>query len=195
MPGWADPSLDMWGRIRAMDAATQHPDPPGPAPDDPSPAAGPAPMDERHRLAFTVLNASTAPVWLAMIVAPRSRFTAWLVRVATPLSATLGVAYVGLLGAAAVQGARDGEGFPRFDDPDALRRGLSSPTAFLAGWTHYLVFDLYVGRHIWAEARSRGRVDRLPLLLTWWAGPAGLTLHLARNLRGSQDDAADAVEV
>lgn len=175
-----------------MDAGTLHPDPPGRGPGEPGPADGPAPMDGRQRLAFTVLNASTAPVWLAMILAPRSRFTAWLVRVATPLSAALGVTYVGLLGAAAVQGARDGEGFPRFDDPDSLRRGLASPTAFLAGWTHYLVFDLYVGRHIWAEARSRGRVDRLPLLLTWWAGPAGLTLHLARNRRGPRSDAVEA---
>ena len=171
-----------------MQTETHHPDAPRPlepgGPLEPGePRDGVVPMGERQRLAFTVLNTSTVPVWLAMIVAPRSRVTGWLVRMSTPLSAVLGATYVGLLGTSALQGARNGEGLPRFDDPDGLRRALSSPTAFLAGWTHYLVFDLYVGRRIWEEARARGRVDRLPLLLTWWAGPAGLTLHLARNLR------------
>jgi hypothetical protein len=141
------------------------------------------PMSDTERTAFSVLSATTAPVWLAMIVAPRSRLTAALVRWSTPLSFGLGAAYVGFLGASAVRGASEGEGLPRFDDPDALRAGLSTPTAFLAGWTHYLVFDLLVGRTIHEYALSRGRTARISLLLTWWAGPAGVTLHLLDRLR------------
>lgn len=141
------------------------------------------PMTAAERTVFQVLSTSTAPVWLAMIVAPNSQFTERFVRLATPLYAALGAAYVGLLVTATATG--DGEA-PRFDDPDSWRRGLANPTGFLAGWTHYLVFDLYVGRHIWTSARERGRVDRLPLFLTWMAGPAGLTLHLARNGRDNR---------
>jgi len=141
------------------------------------------PMTPGERTAFQVLSASTAPVWVAMLVAPNSRFTERFVRLATPLYAALGVAYVATLATAVAGG--DGEPL-RFDDPDSWRRGLANPTGFLAGWTHYLVFDLFVGRHIWAEARARGRTDRLPLLLTWMAGPAGLTLHLARNGRDNR---------
>ena len=136
------------------------------------------PMTPAQRRAFQVLSSTTAPVWLAMILFPRAKATAQLVRVATPLYAALGIAYTALLARAMATG--DGE-IPRFDDPDALRAGLMNPDAFLAGWTHYLVFDLYVGRHIWATALDRGRSDRIPLLLTWMTGPLGLTLHLARN--------------
>jgi len=140
------------------------------------------PMTPGERRAFQVLSASTAPVWLAMILFPRSRVTAWLVRLATPMYAALGVAYTALLGTAVLTG--DGDP-PRFDDPDSLRSALSNPPAFLAGWTHYLVFDLYVGRHVWEAALERGRTDRIPLFLTWMAGPLGLTLHLARNAKGA----------
>lgn len=146
-------------------------------------APGWRPMSDGERTAFSVLSASTAPVWLAMILAPRSRVTAALVRWSTPLSFGLGAAYVGLLGASAVRGAAEGEGFPRFDDPEVLRAGLTSPTAFLAGWTHYLVFDLLVGRSIHEHALEHGRTARLSLLLTWWAGPAGLALHLLDRWR------------
>jgi hypothetical protein len=137
-------------------------------------------MTPGQRRAFQVLSSTTAPVWLAMILFPRARLTATLVRLATPMYAALGVAYTGLLATAALRG--DGS-TPRFDDPDSLRAGLSDPNAFLAGWTHYLVFDLYVGRHIWSESLARGCTARVPLLLTWMAGPLGLTVHLARTAR------------
>lgn len=135
-------------------------------------------MSEAEKLAFRLVSASTVPVWAAMILLPNARVTERLVRLATPLYAALGVAYVGFL---ATEVATGEGGMPSLDDPDALRTALGSPTAFLAGWTHYVVFDLFVGRYIWSAARERGRNDRLALFLTWMAGPAGLTLHLARN--------------
>lgn len=144
----------------------------------PVPAALPPFPDDRRRL-FQILNSSTAPVWLAMIVAPRSRITARLVSWSTPLMAALGVTYTGLLAAGIVRGGERVD----FRDPDSIRAGLTSPDAFLAGWTHYLAFDLFVGRWILDDANARGTSARLPLLLTWMAGPAGLTLHLARRRR------------
>ncbi len=137
------------------------------------------PLDEPHRLAYLLLNCTTAPVWLAMIVAPRSRLTGQLVRVATPLFAGLGVAYTALLAAGV---ARGGERLD-FSDPDSVRRALASPDAFLAGWTHYLAFDLFVGRWIWQESLTAGRRSRLALFFTWMAGPLGLTIHLAQRRR------------
>ncbi len=158
---------------------------PDPAPVDDTPnesstdRRGPAwrPMSPAERTAFSVLSATTAPVWLAMILAPRSRVTAALVRASTPLSVGLGAAYVGLLGASVVGGGEDGSPAGRLDDPETLRAALGTPTAFLAGWTHYLVLDLLAGRMIHEHALARGRTARLSLLLTWWAGPAGWTLH------------------
>lgn len=140
----------------------------------------PVPFADWHRQAWQVLNATTAPVWLAMIVAPRSRLTQLLVRRIDVVLAGLGVTYAGLLAAGI---ARGGGGRPDLSDPESIRSGLGQPEAFLAGWTHYLAFDLLAGRWIWTEATAAGRTARLPLLLTWWAGPAGVTLHLARRRR------------
>jgi hypothetical protein len=131
-----------------------------------------------QRRAYTVVNLSTSPLWLAMVLAPRSALTARLVRLAAPLQAGLGAAYVGLLAAGW------GKGEPvDFRDPETVRRGLGQPEGFVAGWAHYLAFDLFVGRWIWQDGLAEGRSTRAALLLTWFAGPAGLTLYLAQRAR------------
>lgn len=129
----------------------------------------------RERAAYTVINSCTAPVWLAMILAPRSGATRQLVRLATPLYAALGVSYIGLLAS--------GWGGERVDfrDPESVRRGLGQPRGFLAGWAHYIAFDLFVGRWIWEQGCTSGRSTRVALLLTWLAGPAGLTVWLTQS--------------
>ncbi|MEZ5134139.1 MAG: ABA4-like family protein [Acidimicrobiales bacterium] len=147
--------------------------------DTPGPIAAVEPSSPAHKQAFALLNASTAPVWLAMILFPRARVTGWLVRRCSWLFAGLGVAYTALLAAGVATGGEKVD----FRDPDSLRAGLANPTAFLAGWTHYLAFDLFVGRWIWETNVAAGRSARLPLLLTWWFGPVGLTLELARRRR------------
>lgn len=129
-----------------------------------------------RRHAYSVINFSSAPMWLAMILAPRSRLTAALAERLGPYFIALGLTYDVLLAAGVAGG-----GGVDFRDPDAVRAALGRPDAFLAGWTHYIAFDLFVGRWIWQDARSRGRSARLPLLLTWLAGPAGLSLHLLRR--------------
>jgi hypothetical protein len=136
-----------------------------------------APFSPRRRLAYTIINGSSAPVWLAMILAPRSELTRRLAQQVPLLFVALGVTYDALLASGVVRSGR----MIDFRDPDAVRAALSDPDFFLAGWTHYIAFDLFVGRWIWEDALERGRPARLPLLLTWLAGPAGLSLHLARR--------------
>jgi hypothetical protein len=132
-----------------------------------------------HRRAWTVLNASTAPVWLLMIGAPRAQVTRRVVDAATPLHVGLSVAYAGLLARAA---STSGD---RVDvrDGESVARGLSRPEGMLAGWAHYLTFDLVVGQWIWRTAQEEGINARLALLLTWWAGPLGLTLFTWQRRR------------
>jgi hypothetical protein len=141
-------------------------------------AAATEPMSARDRRIYAVVNTCTAPVWLAMILLPRSAATRAVVRLCTPLYAALGASYVGLLAS--------GWGGERVDfrDPDTVRRGLLQPRGFLAGWAHYIAFDLFVGRWVWEQGLERGRSTRLALLLTWMAGPAGLTLWLAQSATG-----------
>ena len=96
---------------------------------------------------------------------------------ATPLFIGLGVAYDALL----VSGLMQKGEVIDFSDPEAVRSALSNPDVFLAGWAHYIAFDLFVGRWIWQDALARDRAPRLALLLTWLAGPAGLSLYLVQR--------------
>jgi hypothetical protein len=133
------------------------------------------PMSARDKRLYAVINTCTAPVWLAMILLPRSPLTASVVRLCTPLYAALGASYVGLLAS--------GWGGERVDfrDPETVRRGLGQPRSFLAGWAHYIAFDLFVGRWVWEQGLATGRSTRVALVLTWMAGPAGLTTWLAQS--------------
>ena len=128
-------------------------------------------VDESNEAAlFRRLNLVVMPVWAAMIVAPRSSLTAQVVRWSDGLLAGLAAAYVAQLGLAV---ATSGEK-PDFGDVAALRQSLSTPGGFLTGWTHFLAFDLFVGRWIWRTALDEGRSSRIALVLTLMAGPAGL---------------------
>ncbi len=119
---------------------------------------------------FQALNLSVLPVWAAMIVAPRSRLTARLVRASDGLLAGMAAAYAAQLAAVVVTSGER----PDFGDVAKLRESLARPDGFLVGWTHFLAFDLFVGRWIWQTAVREERSARLALLLTFMAGPAGL---------------------
>ncbi len=134
----------------------------------------------RHQLGWTLVNLSSVPVWLAMIIAPRSEVTRWIADRLVPLYMSLGVVYAGALAAGALQ-SREPPDFGRLEKVQEL---MQNPSWMLAAWTHYIAFDLFVGRWIWETSLREGRPARLSLLLTWWAGPLGLTLFLARRRPG-----------
>jgi hypothetical protein len=137
---------------------------------------------------FSLASAAVLPGWIALAFAPLAR--ARMVLVARLIAVLLSGLYVTLL----VTGLA-GEGPPPgagFDTLEGVRLLLSSPEALLAGWVHYLVFDLWVGS--W-EAEDNGKTGALPhvlllpcLALTFLAGPTGLLLyHLlkaGRKVRG-----------
>lgn len=135
------------------------------------------PIAPGRRRAFLVINSASAPLFAAMILAPRSRLTRYLVEKAMPLHAALGVSYGVLLTSGMVTMGRALD----FRDPDRLRRALAEQDVFLAGWAHYISFDLFVGQWIWRDALDSGRSARAALLLTWLAGPVGLTCYLAQK--------------
>ena len=130
-----------------------------------------------HQLAWTIVNLSSVPVWLAMILAPRSDVTRWMADRLAPLHAGLGVVYTSTLAA----GIATGDERVDFGSIESVQRMLQNPNAMLAAWTHYISFDLFVGRWIWEKSLAEGKPARLSLLLTWWAGPMGLTTYLARR--------------
>jgi hypothetical protein len=128
---------------------------------------------------FMAINSTALPLWLAMILAPRSALTRRLMAASTPLLTAMGAAYTGLLVRASLQ-----EGLPgNLFDGDGWRGVLATPQGFAAGWMHFVVFDLFVGRWIWETALAEGRRCRVALVFSCLAGPIGLLIfNLQRRL-------------
>jgi hypothetical protein len=64
-----------------------------------------------------------------------------------------------------------------FDSLDNVQKLFTSPWAALAGWIHYLAFDLFIGARISRQVMERGlpQLSLIALLpLTFMFGPAGL---------------------
>jgi hypothetical protein len=134
-------------------------------------------MDGRRMTAeslFSILNLLAVAGWLSLVFVPRGRWT--ITYVTTVVVGLLSVAYVVLIAVALPQSEG---GFSSLADVSAL---FENRWALLAGWTHYLAFDLFVGA--WevrdAQLRTIRHVFIVPaLMLTFLFGPAGLLLYFA----------------
>ncbi len=125
--------------------------------------------------AFTVANLIAMIGWLLLLIAPNWKAT----RLGLPLAISflLALAYIALAAVGFPKAIQAGGGFGSLEQVEAL---LGQPAALLAGWIHYLAFDLFVGSWIAADALRQGfhRLATAPVLvLTFLAGPAGLALY------------------
>jgi len=122
---------------------------------------------------FSMLNLVTMAAWLALLFLPRLRWTSTHLPIVVP--SLLAVVYTVLV--AATLGQSEG-GFSSLAGVKAL---FDNPWLLLAGWTHYLAFDLFIGGWEVRDAQRRGVPHRFivpALLLTFLLGPAGLLLYL-----------------
>ncbi|KPF74669.1 hypothetical protein IP88_07790 [alpha proteobacterium AAP81b] len=126
---------------------------------------------------FELANAAVLPGWAMLALAPLRR--EWAVVGARVVAALLCGFYFSLL-VTGLAGAGPPEG-AGFTSLEGVRLLLSSPPALLAGWVHYLAFDLWVASWQVADAPPA----RLPhwlvlpcLALTFVAGPVGLLIYL-----------------
>jgi hypothetical protein len=113
--------------------------------------------------------------WLALIFAPLRPHLAQAVATFV-VPAVIGLAYGGLI--ARYWGEAPG-GFGSLDEVGAL---FSHRGVLLAGWLHYLAFDLFVGAWEVREAQRVGLPHWLilpALALTFLFGPIGLLVFLA----------------
>ncbi len=124
---------------------------------------------------FSLCGALVLPGWLLLVFLPRWRWTARLV---CPVVIPLLLAAVYLWLVATTLGRTPG-GFGSLAEVSLL---FQNPRALLAGWIHYLAFDLFIGA--W-EVRDAQRVGVRHLLvvpclvLTFLLGPVGLLLYFA----------------
>jgi hypothetical protein len=122
---------------------------------------------------FSVANSAALVGWIVLIIFGARRWAAGLVTGAL-LPLLFAVLYAGLL--AAHWGETQG-GFGSLAGVAAL---FSNPWLLLAGWVHYLAFDLFIGSWEVRDARSRGIAHWMVipcLALTFFFGPVGLLLY------------------
>ena len=122
------------------------------------------------------LNATPIIWWLAMIFLPKWRGT-HLLTSNPALFTAFGAFYTAFLAKTVAEvGAPDFGSFEK-----GPRRIFASNSGVLAGWAHYLAFDLFVGVWIYRTGLVEGRSTRLPLFLTFLAGPLGLLWFIAQR--------------
>ena len=126
-------------------------------------------------LVFRIANLAVLPWWALWLVAPRSALAQRSAGHAA-VFLVLATVYAVLLGLAFATQPPAGFGF------DGLRAALGAPVGFVAGWVHYLVFDLFVGAWILRESRRIDVEPRPYLFLALMAGPLGLGSFLVRRL-------------
>jgi Domain of unknown function (DUF4281) len=125
-----------------------------------------------YETVFSTASGAAALAWACLIFLPRWRLTKRMIFFG--LIPALAFAYSALV---FVYFYRvDGGGFGSIAE---VRRLFSSDPVLLAGWMHYLAFDLFVGCWIAREAdrASMSRIIQAPLLAaTFMFGPLGLLL-------------------
>jgi hypothetical protein len=134
---------------------------------------------------YSLINLSVMPAWLLLAVFPRAGITKMVVHSGLyPLA--LGLFYIVTLSMSLFfgMGAEGGN----FTSASGVSTLFSHPLGIMIGWSHYLVFDLFVGSWQARDAQRRG-VPHLALVpclfFTLMLGPVGLVLYLfVRKLAG-----------
>ncbi len=122
---------------------------------------------------FSLAGTLVLPGWLLLILAPRWKWTQRYAAFGAPL--LIGGLYAWIFATHYSEGRG---GFGSLADVSLL---FQNPWLLLAGWIHYLAFDLFIGAWETRDAVRCGipRLVVIPcLVLTFLIGPVGLLLYL-----------------
>ena len=122
---------------------------------------------------FTICNYSVIPLWVLLVILPGWKGTQTVVH-----SMIIPLALCVVYGISMASGSGNTEG--DFSSLAGVRELFSDDKALLAGWIHYLVFDLFIGAWEVRDARRLG-INHLLLIpclfFTLMAGPVGLLMY------------------
>jgi hypothetical protein len=128
---------------------------------------------------FSALNLIAMASWLPLIFLPRARWASTYVPMVVP--SLFAIVYIVLI-AISMPGSEGG-----FSSLTAVSTLFADRRALLAGWIHYLAFDLFIGGWQVRDAQTSGVPHLLvvpALILTFLFGPAGLLFYLiVRSLK------------
>jgi len=122
---------------------------------------------------FSIANSTALLGWLILVVLGPKRWAAPLITGAI-LPLIFAVLYAGLIL------AHWGESKGGFSSLASVATLFSNQWLLLAGWVHYLAFDLFIGSWQVRDARRKGIPHLLvipSLILTFLFGPTGLLLY------------------
>ncbi|WP_425409541.1 ABA4-like family protein [Hyphococcus sp.] len=135
---------------------------------------------------FSLANQLALAGWIILILLPRRYALLFAIpQYVIPLA--LSLLYAGLMfsNVYTVQGG--------YGSIDAVRALFSKDELLLAGWVHYLAFDLFIGAWIARQADGLGvpRLIQAALLLaTFMFGPVGLALFMVMRAAYREKEAA-----
>ena len=132
---------------------------------------------------FQICNSITPIGWVLLLVAPRWRWTKQIILSAL-LPLLLGLVYLTLIV------VYFGEAEGNFNSLEGVMKLFDSPFTVVAGWVHYLAFDLFIGTWEVTNGQKLGIPHLLLvpcLILTFLFGPIGLLLYFViRAIRTKQ---------
>lgn len=139
---------------------------------------------------FSIANTLALVSWLLLAILPRFRVTRAVVLTGTvPL--LLSAAYLVII--VMFFGTSEGS----FSSLAGVMQLFTNPWAVLAGWLHYLAFDLFVGAWEVRDAEKHGVPHLLVipcLFFTFMLGPIGYLMYVAIRgvvkMRGKNAEAA-----
>jgi len=123
---------------------------------------------------FSTCSALAVLGWVLLVVFPRQRHARLIAGIGIPLA--IAVVYTVLI---ALYFGRSEGGFATLAGVAKL---FENPALLLAGWVHYLAFDLFIGGWETGDAQKHGVPHLLLvpcLLLTFMLGPIGLLAYFA----------------
>lgn len=137
---------------------------------------------------FSIANFTALAGWILLIFAPRWIWTRRII-LSGAIPLLLSVAYLILI--VLFFGSAEG-GFGSLAEVMKL---FTNPWATLAGWIHYLAFDLFVGSWEVKDAQGRGISHWFiipSLILTFLLGPIGFLLyHILRFFMSNKKTEGD----
>jgi len=135
-----------------------------------------------HETVFSIINFVAIAGWILLVVAPGRKIVTDVVA-SVLIPTVMALFYVGVL--AAVWGRSEGS----FSTLAGVSTLFKEPWLLLAGWAHYLAFDLFIGSWEVRDARKRQIPHLLVipcLISTLMFGPLGWLLYmLIRAVRGA----------
>ena len=120
---------------------------------------------------FSICSFLVMPCWIALLIIPENP---WVKKIITAVILIIAIVYISQLGTFFQE---EEGGFGSLQDVMLL---FKNESAVLAGWVHYLAFDLFVGRWIATDAFSH-KISKwfvAPCLVcTFMFGPLGFLLY------------------